>query len=94
LTMAGNLAMFLAMSTMVNIAEFKDRLSEFLEVVEKGGEVIVCRRNVPLAKIQPIRKATPGKPQNSVLGCMKETLVIRGDLSEPCIPETDWEMLR
>ena len=92
--MARNLAMFLAMSTVVNIAEFKDRLSEFLEVVEKGGEVIVCRRNVPLAKIEPIRKATPEKPKNSVLGCMKGTVAIRGNLSESCIPEADWEMLR
>jgi prevent-host-death family protein len=82
------------MSTMVNIAEFKDRLSEFLEMVEKGGEVIVCRRNVPLAKIEPIRHATPAKPKTSVLGCMKGTLAIHGDLSESCIPETDWEMLR
>ena len=41
--------MFPAMSATVNVAEFKDRLSEFLELVEQGGEVIVCRRNVPVA---------------------------------------------
>jgi antitoxin (DNA-binding transcriptional repressor) of toxin-antitoxin stability system len=28
----------------VNVAEFKDRFSELLALVELGGEVIVCRR--------------------------------------------------
>jgi prevent-host-death family protein len=87
------LAMFLAVSTTVNIAEFKDRISEFLALVEQGGEVIVCRRNVPLARVEPIRNAKPRKPRHSVLGCMKGTVKIHGDLTEPGIPETDWEML-
>ena len=94
LTLTMKLAIFPAMSTTVNIGEFKDRLSEFLELVEKGGQVIVCRRNVPLARIEPIRRPFPGKPKDSVLGCMTDTLTIHGTLAEPCIPEADWEMLR
>jgi len=82
------------MSTTVNIAEFKDRFSEFLALVEKGGEVIVCRRNVPLARVEPIRKPSPKKPQRRVVGCLKGTVKIHGDLTEPCIPEADWEMLQ
>ena len=85
--------MFPAMSATVNVAEFKDRLSEFLELVEQGGEVIVCRRNVPVARIEPIRKPG-GKPAVPALGCMKGTLWIQGDLHEPCIPASDWDMLR
>ena len=88
------LAILLAMSTTVNIAEFKDRFSELLAVVEKGGEVIVCRRNVPLARVEPIRKPGPRKPSRSVVGCMTGTVQIHGDLTEPCIPEEDWEMLK
>jgi prevent-host-death family protein len=83
----------MAMSTTVNIAEFKDRVSELLALVEEGGEVIVCRRNVPLARIEPIRKATK-KPKRSVIGCMKGTVRIHGNLTEPCIAEEDWEMLK
>ncbi len=88
------LAIFLAMSETVNVAEFKDRFSELLALVEKGGEVIVCRRNVPLARFEPIRKPAPRMPPRSVVGCLKGTVRIHGDLTGPCIPEGDWEMLK
>ena len=88
------LAMFLAMSKTVNVAEFKDRFSELLALVERGGEVIVCRRNVPLARVEPIRKPTPRKGQRGVVGCMKGTVRIHGNLTEPCLVEGDWEMLK
>ncbi|RME92191.1 MAG: type II toxin-antitoxin system prevent-host-death family antitoxin, partial [Verrucomicrobia bacterium] len=48
--------MYFAMSRSVDVAEFKNRFSELLAWVEQGGELIVCRRNVPLARLQPIRK--------------------------------------
>lgn len=86
--------MFLPMSKTVNVAEFKDRFSELLALVEQGAEVIVCRRNVPLARVEPIRKPAPRKAQHSVVGCMKGTVQIHGDLTEPCIPEADWAMLK
>jgi prevent-host-death family protein len=84
----------MAMSETVNVAELKDRLSELLAFVERGGQVVVCRRNVPLARIEPIRKPAPGKARRSVVGCLKGTVRIHGDLTEPCIPEADWEMLK
>jgi prevent-host-death family protein len=43
----------------VRIAELKDRLSEHLRAVERGGEVVVMDRNRPIARIVPI--PTPGK---------------------------------
>lgn len=86
--------MFMAMSETVNVAEFKDRCSELLALVERGGEVIVCRRNVPLARVEPIGKPTPRKAPHSILGCMKGTVRIHGNLTEPCVPEGDWEMLK
>ena len=52
--------MFVAMAILVNTAEFRDRLSEFLEILEMGGEVIICRRNVPLAKVESMRKPAGG----------------------------------
>lgn len=35
----------------VNISELKRRLSFYLGEVKKGYEVIVCKRNVPFARI-------------------------------------------
>ena len=39
-----------------NIAEAKAHLSQYLESVERGEIVILCRRNVPIAEIRPIPK--------------------------------------
>lgn len=46
----------------VNIAEAKARLSRYLDRVEKGEVVVLCRRNEPIAEIRPIPKA-PKKPR-------------------------------
>lgn len=83
-----------AMSTQVNVAELKDKLTEFLALVEAGGEVVVCRRNVPVARFERV-KGSPGKSGNrSKLGSMKGTAKVRGELTDPLIPEEDWEMLK
>ena len=48
----------LTMSTMINIADLKARLSEFVGMAEAGEEVLVCRRNLPVARLVPL--AAPG----------------------------------
>ena len=40
----------------VNLAEAKARLSQYLDSVERGETVILCRRNVPVAEIRPLPK--------------------------------------
>ena len=40
----------------INIAEAKSRLSNYLERVERGETIILCRRNVPIAGIRPVAK--------------------------------------
>ncbi len=40
----------------VNIADAKAHLSKYLESVERGETVVVCRRNVPIAEIRPLAK--------------------------------------
>ena len=42
----------------VNIAEAKAHLSRYLESVERGETVLLCRRNVPVAEI----RALPRQP--------------------------------
>ena len=40
----------------VNLADAKSHLSQYLDCVERGETVIVCRRNVPIAEIRPLPK--------------------------------------
>ena len=44
----------------LNINEIKTHLSSYLAQVSNGETVIVCKRNVPIAEIKPI-KALPNK---------------------------------
>jgi prevent-host-death family protein len=40
----------------INIHEAKAKLSEYLAAVEAGETVQICRRNVPVAEIVPLRQ--------------------------------------
>ena len=40
----------------VNINEAKTQLSKYLKDVEKGETIILCKHNVPIAELRPIRK--------------------------------------
>ena len=42
----------------VNIAEAKAKLSEFVEAVELGERIVICRRNQPVAELV---RAVPGR---------------------------------
>ncbi|WP_428276453.1 type II toxin-antitoxin system Phd/YefM family antitoxin [Candidatus Palauibacter sp.] len=45
----------------VNIAEARAGLSRYLARVERGETVTLCRRNVPIAEIRPLRAAPEEK---------------------------------
>ena len=45
----------------VNIAEARASFSRYLARVEAGETIILCRRNLPIAEIRPIRNATSEK---------------------------------
>ena len=40
----------------LNIHEIKTQFSKYIEMVEAGETVVVCKRNVPVAEIRPIEK--------------------------------------
>jgi antitoxin (DNA-binding transcriptional repressor) of toxin-antitoxin stability system len=46
----------------INIAEAKARLSYYLETVESGETIVLCRRNVPIAEIRPLPRR-PREPR-------------------------------
>lgn len=74
-----------------NIAELKNRLSEFLSHVEQGEEIEVRKRNIPIARVVPIMKAQPNRTK---LGCGRNTVSIQGDLTQPLIDMDSWDGLR
>lgn len=59
--MARNMVKYKSMIR-INIADVKTHLSRYLERVERGETIILCRRNVPIAEIRPIAKL-PEKPR-------------------------------
>ena len=42
---------------MLNIHEAKTHLSKYLELLERGETIVLCKRNVPIAEIRGIPKA-------------------------------------
>jgi antitoxin (DNA-binding transcriptional repressor) of toxin-antitoxin stability system len=38
----------------LNVHEAKTHLSRYLERLERGETIILCRRNIPIAEIRPI----------------------------------------
>lgn len=77
------------MTSTVNIGELKNHLSEFLERVEGGEEIVVCKRNVPFATITGI----PQRKNRSQPGWAASSLRILQSIDGPAIPEDDWNML-
>jgi prevent-host-death family protein len=73
-----------------NIGELKNNLSKFIGFVEQGEVVAICKRNVPIAMLVPHGSKTTGN--QTKLGCGRGTVQIKGDLTEPLIPEDSWEM--
>ena len=89
--MAINMAYYMDMKT-ANIAEFKDNLSKFLSLVEKGEEIEIRKRNVPIARLRPLTREK--RKNHTKLGCGRGSVQTHGDLTAPMIPEESWEMLR
>ena len=58
----------------VNIHEAKARLSEFLEAVERGERVVICKRNRPIAELRAIAPArAAGRPLGDALSAFDVT---------------------
>lgn len=71
-----------------NIAELKDHLSEWIEKVEQGDSVVVCRRNQPVAEIHGLALR-----KNLTVPGFDPAVKISGDLEGPAVPAADWSML-
>ena len=76
-----------------NIHEAKTHLSRYLDQVEAGETVTLCRNNKPIAEIRPLAKDSKGKP---VWGTDKGTIIppeffdpLPDDLLRACNGEDD-----
>jgi prevent-host-death family protein len=75
--------------TRVTIHEAKTHLSRLLEEVEKGGEVVISRRDKPIARLVAITAERPERKP----GRMKGLIDIGPEFFEP-LPEEElrlWE---
>ena len=64
----------------VNISEIKAKLSEYLDQLEKGERVVVCRRNHPIAELVAIKGArTAPRP----IGGAKGQFTVPASFFEP-----------
>ena len=64
----------------VNLAEAKQNLSRYIERVERGETIIICKRNMPVAEIRPLA-AERKKPRPIGLG--KGTITIHPTFFDP-----------
>jgi len=69
----------------INIHEAKTHLSQYIEDVEHGETVILCRRNQPVAEIRPLA-ARPHKPRP--IGLAKRTFTVPPSFFEELPEET------
>jgi prevent-host-death family protein len=74
-----------------SVAELKKRLSAYLAAAEQGEDVQVRKRNLPIARLVGIPRV---RKNMTKLGYAKGTVAIRGDLTEPMVPPSRWDMLK
>ena len=73
----------------LNLHEVKAQFSKYIELVEAGETVIICKRNVPVAEIRPIVNKRKKVPQ---LGWAEGTFAVPDDFNETTEEElTQWE---
>jgi prevent-host-death family protein len=69
--------------TKVNVHEAKTHLSKYLERVEKGETIVLCRHNKPIAEIRPI---PPENKKPRVIGGDEGKFTLGPEFFEP-LPE-------
>ena len=72
-----------------NIVDLKNNLKHFLGLVTEGVVVTIMKRNVPVAQIIPLKAKHINKTS---LGCGAGSVEFVGSLTDPFIPEEDWDM--
>jgi prevent-host-death family protein len=64
----------------LNIHEVKNQFSKYIDLVESGATIVVCKRNIPVAEIRPIEKTEKRVP---ILGSAAGKGKLAKNLREP-----------
>jgi prevent-host-death family protein len=76
----------------IAISEFKARCLAILEQVRKTRKPVrITKHGKAVAEVVP---PTPVSPAAALLGSMKDTITITGDIISPATDEDEWEVLR
>jgi len=62
-----------------NLHEIKAQLSKYVELIEGGEVVVICKRNVPVAEIRPLAQKKKKQP---ALGWAEEKLQINANVKD------------
>ncbi|MBN1654362.1 MAG: type II toxin-antitoxin system Phd/YefM family antitoxin [Deltaproteobacteria bacterium] len=74
----------------IPVSKFKATCLAVLEKVRRTGEpVVITRFNEVIAEVIPPRRQ---RNANNWLGSMRESGRVLGDLVEPVVDESDWEV--
>jgi len=76
--------------TTANVAEIKNHFSSYLKMVMHGEPVEVCKRNVAVARMVPV---SPKPINKTTLGCGRGSVTISGEITDPILEESSWNML-
>lgn len=66
--------------TKVNVHDAKTHLSRYLERVERGETIVLCRRNVPVAELRPL---PPERQKPRPVGLAKGRIEVPASFFEP-----------
>jgi antitoxin (DNA-binding transcriptional repressor) of toxin-antitoxin stability system len=69
----------------INVHEAKTHLSRYLDRVEAGETIVLCRHNKAIAEVRPIPAEPQRKPR--VAGIDKGKLTVGPEFFEPLSPE-------
>jgi antitoxin (DNA-binding transcriptional repressor) of toxin-antitoxin stability system len=67
----------------LNIHEAKTHLSRYLNRLEQGDSILLCRRNTPIAEIRPL---LPGRKSKRPIGLAKGVLKVPKRFFDPLPP--------
>jgi prevent-host-death family protein len=74
--------------TKVQIGELRNRVSHYVKLAEQGETIVIVNRTREVALLSSRRGSRARSAR--LLGCLKGTATIRGDIVSPIIPEDEW----
>jgi prevent-host-death family protein len=74
--------------TKVRIGELRDNVSQYVRRAEKGETIVIVNRTREVAVLSPWRPGT--RRATRLVGCMKGTARVTGDILAPIAREDDW----